>query len=171
MSKVSPLTQSVAALFQDRKEITAKPARAPAGFNAPSHQGLTSGGSQDSLGNPNSQGYDGGGPRKKKPDGGAPAGAPKAENGSTNAQPTTIETPTLGPQFIRLGIGWEKLLVAQRKICEKAKSLFIALEGPGKYGSLRKSRTLLMKSRGCILDLDSQAEFDEKADDKEKKTA
>jgi len=75
-----------------------------------------------------------------------------------------VETTSQGPEFIRLSAGWEKLLLTQKKLCEKARDLFTLLEGPLKYSSQKKSKVLSLKSRGCILDLDLQETQDQKKD-------
>jgi len=67
-----------------------------------------------------------------------------------------IETTEQGPGTIRLSAGWELILVAQKKLCAKAKGIFTLLEGPVKYTSQKKNNFLLSKSRGSILDLDLQ---------------
>jgi hypothetical protein len=45
-------------------------------------------------------------------------------------------------------------LVAQKKVCEKAKSLFTRLEGGDNYQEHRRGKMKYLKNRGCILDVD-----------------
>ncbi|MGZ3671949.1 MAG: hypothetical protein ACXVB9_04445 [Bdellovibrionota bacterium] len=160
MSKLSPLSQSMASLFtpeserlragQGREERAARLTQIPGAKDIKGHK------SGDSLGNPNSPGYEPWG--KKKKDGQAPekeaAGAPAG---------TVIEPPTQGPTLIRLMVGWEKILLTQKKLCEKAKGIFTRMEGPENYRTQKKSKILSIKSRGCIVDLDIQTVQDEKA--------
>ena len=156
MSKLSPSGQSMAALFSPEGEKLraaqkdkASSAREAAGFRVPGMQPLgESSKPQDSLGNPNGPGsYEPLNLKKKAPEeiAAAPAGAKNLEG---------FESPVLGPQFIRLGLGWEKVLLTQKKLCEKAKGLFTLLEGPSKYRGQRKTSFLQSKSRGAILDVD-----------------
>jgi hypothetical protein len=116
--------------------------------------------SGDSLGNPNTPGYEPWG-KKKKPAEEAAAVA-EAEKGPAG---TVIEAPSQGPELIRLSVGWDRILLAQKKLCEKAKGLFTLLEGPSEYRAQKKSKTLSRKSRGCILDLDIQQMADQAAAD------
>lgn len=170
--------QSMAALFSPegeklraaQKEKAEGSSPANGTFKVPGTKSLSEAGkSQDSLGNPMSPGYE---PLnlKKKP-GEAEA---KADDKSAPKSTKGFEPPSLGPQFIRLGLGWEKILITQKKVCEKAKSLFTLLEGPMKYRGQRKGSLLESKARGAILDLDleeSQAQALAEAEAKKKKTA
>lgn len=136
-----------------KKQDTNAPA--PTGLNkSPGLQTLKGEKPGDSLGNPNSPGYESWG---KKPQN------KEEEGGSTSKEPAgkIIETRTQGPEVIRLAFGWDTILFAQKKICEKAKGLFTRIEGPGKYSKQKKSKLLLLKSRGCILDLDLQKTHDQ----------
>jgi hypothetical protein len=116
--------------------------------------------SQDSLGNPNSPGYESWGKKGQQKD--SKQAGHEAEQHQQNNQ-AVIEPPNQGAQFIRLSNGWEKLLLAQKKICEKAKGLFTLLEGPGQYKSQKRGKILEMKSLGCIVDLDIQQIAEEEA--------
>ncbi len=116
----------------------------------------------DSLGNGSTPGYESWGKKKQQP------ATPEGKSGETAPGGMVIETTAQGPEIIRLSAGWEKLLLAQKKLCEKAKGLFTLLEGPSKYTEGRKSKILSMKSRGCIVDLDVQ-QAKEEADAKAKR--
>lgn len=113
----------------------------------------------DSLGNPQSPGYEAWGKRKEE----------EAKNAGEPAQGpagTVVETTSQGPEIVRLSAGWEKLLVAQKKLCDKARAIFTRLDGPPRYNSQKKNR--LPKTAGCILDLDLQATEDEKRAERER---
>lgn len=111
--------------------------------------------SQDSLGNPFSPGYEGPLKKKKSSDG---QGEIEPESQATPAfSPPGFTVEQIGPRFIRLGIGWDKVLMAQKKLCEKAKNLFTKLEGPDKYRGQKKSKVLEAKYRGAIVDLDMES--------------
>lgn len=158
MSKLNALSQSMAALFTPERE-KARKAQAtganpntgmvPGGLRVPGAQSIQENArSGDSLGNPASPGYDG--PIQKK--------APEAATGTTTAEHggpagETFEAPAVGPETIRLSLGFEKLLLTQKKLCEKAVGLFTKLDAPGRYRNQRKGKLLGGKSRGCILDL------------------
>ncbi len=132
--------------------------RAPAGsVRIPGMKDIKGHKSGDSLGNPNSPGYEPWGKKKER----APEAASPGEEAKGPAG-TVIETSVQGPELIRLSVGWDKILLAQRKICEKAKGLFTLLEGPEKYRTQKKNR--LPKSRGCIVDLDIQETAEELAE-------
>lgn len=168
MSKLGPLAQSMAALFQspDRakgKETLASSnpsssVRVPGGPKGT----LASQKSNDSLGDGATPGYESWGKKKKAE--GAPANEEKA------GDPANLphETPFEGSNLIRLSLGWEKLLVAQKKVCEKAKGLFTRLEGDVRYQEHRRGKMKFMKNRGCILDVDSVAVQDEKESEEKK---
>lgn len=116
-------------------------------FRIPTAKGISeTGKSQDSLGNPNGPlGYE---KLTKK----SPSSAAEEES---KEGPTTYHVPGSESDStpIRLSSGWEKILVAQKKICEKAKDLFTALEAPMKYRVQKKSSFVQLKSRGSILNL------------------
>jgi hypothetical protein len=126
-----------------------------------------SGKSQDSLGNPNGPlGYEHW--KKENRD-----EEPTAESaGPESSQPGLFHVPgsARGEFPLRLGYGWEKLLVAQKKLCEKAKGLFTLLEAPGKYRQQRKSSMIQMKSRGSILNMSTE-EFSPQTGSKKKDAA
>lgn len=175
MSKLSPLGQSMASLFtpeSERLRTSAAQAdgtgRAPPGSaRIPGMKDIKGHKSGDSLGNPNSPGYEPWGKKERK-------GEKPSEQATETKGPagTVIEPPVQGPELIRLALGWETILLAQKKLCEKAKALFTRLEGPEKYHSQKKGRLLLIKSRGCIVDLDLQQTQDQKeAQAKGKETA
>lgn len=125
------------------------------GMRIPGMPGIQSHKSGDSLGNPNSPGYEPWGKKKE-----AEANATAEERSTPAPGGKVIETTPQGPEIIRLSAGWEKLLLAQKKLCEKAKGLFVKLEGPPRYTSNKKGR--LQKSRGCIVDLDIQETAEQK---------
>lgn len=176
VSKLSPLGQSAAALMSpetERARAASKQSPGGAGaaassFKVPGTKGLVeSGKPEDSLGNPNGPGgYEPWGKKKKKEEEEAKKDLP----GKVKEE-DLIHTSNQGPEIIRIHAGWEKLLVAQKKLCEKAKALFLKVEGPVKYHSQKKGKFLQMKKQGCIIDLDTQAIAAEKAaeeKDKEK---
>jgi hypothetical protein len=182
MSKLSPLGQSMASLFtpeSDKLRASQKKggdgARGAAGtpLKIPGTKAITSHKSGDSLGNPNSPGYEPWGKKKQATAG----GTEEDETSAPGPGGKVIETSQQGPEFVRLSAGWEILLLAQKKLCEKAKGIFTLLEGPVKYTSQKKNTTLQSKSRGCILDLDVQKTQEElawklkEAKDKEKESA
>ncbi len=158
MSKLSPLGQSMASLFTPESERIRSGQKKAEGSSAPQANAVKVPGmgpiksdkAGDSLGNPNSPGYEPWGKKKGN-------ARVDAETKSANAPGgQVIETTTQGAEFVRLSAGWELLLVAQRKLCEKAKGIFTLLEGPVKYTSQKKNSFLYSKSRGSIVDLDSQ---------------
>ena len=165
----------MAALFSPESEKLRKSqkdkAKEPQGFAIPgSNHALKSEKSGDSLGNPNSPGYEG--PLKKK--------KPAEDSANESALPEvsgTVLEPTQMPasRFVRLSTGWEKLLIAQKKICEKAKNLFRDQDAPENYHKQKRGKILELKSRGCIVNIDIETlrqELDakEKAE-KDKKSA
>lgn len=160
MSKLSPMGQSMAALFTPETEKARKSTSAQAQSAAPTasnsikaHRLSDAGKSGDSLGNPASPGYEGPIQKKKAS---ATDEAPLAEG--EFSIPTAESTSTLGlPKVIRLSAGWEKVLMAQKKICEKARKLFLKLEGPENYLVQRKAKGKGMKYQGAILDVDLEA--------------
>lgn len=166
MSKLlNPLGQSMASLFTPESERLAASRKTQgnsqgakaAGVRIPGMPGITSHKSGDSLGNPNSPGYEPWGKKK-----GGEAEATKADGSPAAPGGKVIETASQGPEVIRLSAGWEKLLLAQKKLCEKAKGLFTMLEGPVKYSTQKRGRLLDQKSRGCIVDLDIQETAEQK---------
>lgn len=171
MSKLGPLGQSMAALFSPDRAAKSPNVSETKGSAAPKSSFKVPGGpigadkSGDSLGNPNSPGYEPLGKRKEKenPSEQKPETAPLAE---------AVEAPVQGSNLIRLSIGWDKLLVAQKKICEKAKGLFTKMEGPENYAD-QKRKLKFRKSSGCILDVDSvdSAPRSEKTEDPKKNIA
>jgi hypothetical protein len=157
VSKLSPAGQSMAALFSPEGEKLRKAqqdgktkgAGAPGSpFRIPTAKGISeTGKSQDSLGNPNGPlGYE----KLTKKSPGAPEAEPESKEG-----PVEYHVPGSPEQSnpIRLSSGWEKILIAQKKICEKAKDLFTTLEAPMKYRVQKKSSFVQLKSRGSILNL------------------
>ncbi|RZA07557.1 MAG: hypothetical protein EOP11_07355 [Proteobacteria bacterium] len=158
MSKLTALGQSMAALFTPESEkarkTQAKGASTVTGkgagsFRIASAEAVGENAKMgDSLGNGSSPGYE---PlhlnKKSEQAGDATEGSGKVH------QPETFETPTFGPQFIRLDIGFEKLLFTQKKLCEKASEIFTKLDAPGRYRNQKKGRLLNGKSRGCIVDV------------------
>jgi len=160
VSKLSPLGQSMAALFTPESEKVRKSTAAQANSTTPlasslaikAHRLGDAGKAGDSLGNPGSPGYEG--PLKRKA--GAQEEATLAEGDIS--VPTAESTSSLGlPKVIRLSSGWEKILMAQKKICEKARGLFLKLEGPDTYITQRKAKGKGLKYQGAILDVDMEA--------------
>ncbi len=109
----------------------------------------------DSLGNGSTPGYEFFG-KKPKPE-------EEKEKAKDSPLAHAIEAPEQGNHVIRLSLGWEKLLVTQKKICEKAKGIFTKMEGDESYAAQRKGKMKFRKSSGCILDLDSKEVSDAKA--------
>lgn len=155
MSKLGPLGQSMAALFnpdrgaKGKTEATggAAASKPAAAFRVPGTGEPQK--SHDSLGNPDSPGYEPWGKKKKEE-------AATEEKAAESPLAHAIETPVQSDNLIRLSLGWDKLLVAQKKICEKAKGIFTRLEGSGNYAQQRRGKVKFLKSSGCILDLDSK---------------
>jgi hypothetical protein len=158
LSKLSPLGQSMAALFTPEGEKARKaqakgasPATGPGtgGIRIPNSQAVGENAkSGDSLGNPSSPGYSPLPINKKD--------AEQQEVTEESAAPKgheTFQTPTYGPETIRLDSGFETLLLTQHKLCEKAEAVFTKLDAPGRYKTQRKGRLLNGKSRGCIVDV------------------
>jgi hypothetical protein len=164
MSKVSPLTQSMASLFTPESERARAGQSKAAGSRSPGLSAAKSGQeiknpiTGDSLGNGQGPGYEFMGKKKTA----APA---EEEPEEKNLGPAgmVIEPPVDGHAMIRLSLGWEKILLTQKKLCEKAKNIFTKLEGPNSYRSQGRGKFLRGKSRGCIVDLDLQRVQDEKA--------
>lgn len=149
--------QSMAALFTPenqrlrtaQKEGASSAGRAAGGFKVPGLKGTEAASKpQDSLGDGNTPGYESWGKKKKPGD-----EAPTSGDSGVSASPPTIELPQEGPSLIRLGLGWDKLLLVQKKVCEKAKNLFTSLEAPATYAGQRK-KGKLQKMRGCIIDME-----------------
>lgn len=154
MSKLSPLGQSMTSLFSTESAKTRAAQKTKENsekFNAAKVPGgagkLKSHKSGDSLGNPNSPGYESWNFKSKELEAKEEQKKSEAQGGSP------IEITQFGPQFIRLSLGWEKILLAQKKLCEKAKNLFTAMDAPDSYQANRKGKNQL-KSIGCIVDLD-----------------
>jgi hypothetical protein len=165
--------QSMAALFTPEGEKLrkgqhdgkTKGAGAPGSpFRIPTPQGVPeSGKSQDSLGNPNGPlGYE---KLTRKTAGGAPE-----EEATEGAAAYHVPGSPEQSCPVRLSSGWEKILIAQKKICEKAKDLFTTLEAPMKYRVQKKSSFVQLKSRGSILNL-TPAETAAAGSDKKKDAA
>ena len=160
---MSPLGQSMAALFSPENQKLREAQKQSRESRTLSAQGLVTpntpvgkleegGKSQDSLGNPSSPGYESVWGRKKES-----ATTPEVEQ-SFQVPGPAIEVPLEAQnKVIRLQVGWEKLLLAQKKICEKAKNLLTQLEAPVRYAKERRAKSIQLKSRGCIVDLDMEA--------------
>jgi hypothetical protein len=67
---------------------------------------------------------------------------------------------------LRLQTGWDQLLFAQKKICEKARGVMQILEAPKRYFLEKKSKIMSRKHQGVILDFTS-AEHTGKLEEKE----
>lgn len=158
MSKLSPLGQSMAALFTPEGEKARKAqSKSASPTTGPQAGGLRIAGSQavgenskmgDSLGNPSSPGYSPLPINKKD------AGQQEVTEESATANGhETFHTPTYGPETIRLDTGFETLLLTQHKLCEKAEAVFTKLDAPSRYKSQKRGKLLNGKSRGCIVDV------------------
>lgn len=153
MSKLNPLGQSMTSLFSSESAKIRAEQKGKGGSDSkiaakiPGSDKLTSHKSGDSLGNPNSPGYESWNFKRKEEQKSEEQKKVAAQNG----EPIAIEE--IGPQFIRLSLGWEKILLAQKKLCEKAKNLFTAMDAPDSYQANKKGKNQL-KSIGCIVDLD-----------------
>lgn len=156
MSKMSPLGQSMAALFSSETaklrsaQKTKENSEKFSATKVPGNQQIKSEKPGDSLGNPSSPGYESWNFKSKE----MAAQEEKKKNEAQGGAP--IEITEFGPQFIRLSLGWEKILLAQKKLCEKAKNLFTAMDAPDSYQANRRGKNKL-KSVGCIVDLDIEA--------------
>lgn len=153
----------MAALFnpdragKGKKASDTKPAATPSAkssFQVPGTAAADK--SHDSLGNGSTPGYEFFGKKPKQE-------TAEEEKAKESPLAHAIETPVQGENLIRLSLGWEKLLVTQKKICEKAKGIFTRLEGNGSYAEQRRGKMKFKKSSGCILDLDSIEVADAKA--------
>lgn len=166
MSKISSLSQSMAALFSpeaENRRASAKEGAKSAGA-APSPKlanilnpvGTVASAAAHQDGNPQSPGYEPWGKKKKSPAPMDPAEAGHAQTVETTENSTTIKVPgSGGSHLIRLQFGWDKILLAQKKICEKAKKIFTNLEAPETYQSQRNARAKSgLKSQGCVVDVD-----------------
>lgn len=110
--------------------------------------------SGDSLGNPASPGYERLPINKKDA---VPQEA--TEESAAAHNPETFETPSYGPEFIRLSSGFEDLLLTQSKLCEKAEAIHTKLDAPEQYRSQKKGKLLTGKSRGCIVDVNPEQDL------------
>jgi hypothetical protein len=107
--------------------------------------------SQDSLGNPASPGYDNTWgkliPETKKEE---PAvGIANNETKAADQEPKMVTG-------LRLLHGWETLLAAQKTICAKALKVLTALEAPQRYFSARRTKSVIKKVNGNILDFNAE---------------
>lgn len=79
------------------------------------------------------------------------------KNEAPQAMPNEPASPIPGQkQPVRLQLGWEQLLVAQKKLCEKARNIMTVLEAPQQYFISRKSKILNRKHSGIILDFNPE---------------
>ena len=171
MSKTHPINQSIAALFTPESEklrANAKDKASTRGVGAGTRSGLTappkaaeSSAAQDSLGNPNSPGYE------MIWKGGKPKTQEAAEEERKSSDPNYVATKRTPKNFIHLQTGWEKLLIAQKKVCEKARNLWVALEAAPRYSELKKNKLLAEQksggASGFIVDVQSQEYMEEQA--------
>lgn len=76
---------------------------------------------------------------------------------------------------VRLQLGWEQLLVAQKKLCEKARNIMTILEAPQQYFVSKKSKVLSRKHSGIILDFNpeykSETALRKEAEERDENTA
>lgn len=184
MGKLNPVNQSMAALFSpesERLRADAKTAGAGQSAHASKRPGIPgvdkpaeSGKPGDSLGNPSSPGYDNIWHRKDP----EKASAPQEEQPPKN-DGSYVRVKEVTKKFVRIQAGWERLLMAQKKICEKARNLFVKQDAPTKYAGNSTSKLLAEVSSGkpigMIVDLDAQKYLEEQAqkqrEEKEKKKA
>ncbi len=155
MSNSISTGQTAAALFTPEAErlrsqsaaASNKPVSLPTKQGSNLKQGAKT---DDSLGNSASPGYEFMGGKKKN-------GSDADKQGSNPFAPAQAENSTgaKAANIVRLQIGWETLLVVQRKICEKAKNIITSIEAPVKYAVERRGKSTRLKSRGCIVDLQS----------------
>lgn len=148
MSKLVPLRQSMAALFtpecQHARATQNKEKTGSVSEGLPPIQLQKGEKPGDALGNPCSPGYE---PMQGK---GTPSGDPAQQQEPGQAE---YHVPGSPRGTLRLQAGWEKILLMQKKLCEKAKNLFTSLDAPERYNFARKNK-MERKSRGCIVDLD-----------------
>ncbi len=120
---------------------------------------------QDSLGNPASPGYEQIWTKEKK--------SLSPEEEKMRDDPSYVPTKIPPKNFVHLQTGWEKLLLAQKKVCEKARQLWVGLEAAPKYASLKRNKLLAGQKTGTasgfIVDVDAQEYMEEQAQ-KEKET-
>ena len=177
MSKANPISQNVAAIFSpesQRLREQAKEAAEGRGVNPGTRAAIMnpqkageSSKMQDSLGNPASPGYEKIWDKKlEKPE--------TPEEKKMREDPNYVPAKTPPKNFIHLQTGWEKLLLTQKKICEKARKLWIGLEAAPKYASLKRNKLLAQQKTGTasgfIVDVDAQKHMEEQAQkEKEKK--
>jgi hypothetical protein len=160
MSKLGPLGQSMAALFNPDRASKVKPSDTKAATAPSAKQTFQTPGaaaadkSADSLGNGSTPGYEFFGKKPKEE---------AKEKAKESPLADAIEAPVQTHNLIRLSLGWEKLLVTQKKICEKAKGIFTRMEGDESYAAQKRGKMKFRKSSGCILDLDSKEIEDAKA--------
>jgi hypothetical protein len=178
MSKTSALGQSIAAIFSPESQRLREQAKESAkakGVSSGVRNALMnpkktgeSSAMQDSLGNPMSPGYEKIWDKEKEK-----AGA-KKEDEKSRSDPNYVSTKIPPKNFVHLQTGWEKLLLTQKKVCEKARKLWTAIEAAPKYASLKRNKLLAEQKSGAasgfIVDVDAQ-EYMEKqaASEKEKK--
>lgn len=150
MSKLNTATQSLAAAFTPESQRL-RGTQVSQGKSVTSSGGKASlklagnEGPKDSLGNPGSPGYEKFEKEKKK------AAAEEKEKKSGIVE---YAAPEISAKKVRLCFGWEKLLLVQKKICEKTRALMVKMEGPNQYAKAKRSAKLSLKSSGCIIDLD-----------------
>lgn len=56
---------------------------------------------------------------------------------------------------LRLQLGWEALLLAQRSICSKAQKILDVLEAPRRYFAAKRTKSVIKRANGIILDFDA----------------
>ena len=107
---------------------------------------------KDSLGNPNSPGGYYGQNRKQK--GTADPALLASEAAQSETSFTHVPAVENRDSVIRLTAGWDKILFAQRKLCDKAKKIFSKIEAPKRYRRSKRGKGVTLKSQGCIIDLE-----------------
>lgn len=156
MGKPIPSVQAAAAAFspeserlrmeQTKQQTAAKASASGWSLKPKGATELTASG--DSLDNPSSPQYQA--PHKKEqfiP--GLKASAPDNPN---NTAPGSSGLPH------KFYSGWDKLLVTQKTICNKAMNLLLLLEAPQRYFTAMRSKTSVRKFNGVILDYRSDDE-------------
>jgi hypothetical protein len=104
--------------------------------------------SGDSLDNPNSPQYQSQGKKQDY----IPGASAKKQETQNNTTPGSSGLPN------RFSFGWDKLLVTQKTICNKAMNLLLNMEAPQRYFSILRTKTSATKHSGIILDYRSDDE-------------
>ena len=117
----------------------------------------------DSLGNPNTPGYENVWGRLDKK--AAAKEVAKSESTSASQEQTSNNVVPLFPSKVRLQLGWDALLFVQKTICQRARGILNVLEAPKRYFKAKNKQVLIKKYQGIILDYDCSRE-EQKAKEK-----